>query len=253
MSHVGKRTAILLFALLPAGMPRLLRAQADAPEQALLRLANQARADHGLPPLRWDTALAQAARVHLDRMVNEPGELLHQYPGEQDLTARVGQTGERFSTVSENLAARGTDPASLQQKWMSTAVHRATLLDPNLDRLGIAVVRKDGLLYAVEDFARFVPAQRNDDIERRVAQELQARGIAPAESNDDARKTCEMPRGAAGSPKLVVQWDGADPTVLPDALLQQVANGRFTSAGVGVCAGQQGGQFTTYHVAVLLY
>ena len=245
----------LVLLLLLTVRPSLLLAQAEssAPEQALLRLANQARAEHGLPALRWDAALARAARAHLDRMVGEPGELLHQYPGEQDLTARASQAGARFSTVSENLAARGEDPARLQQKWMSTAVHRDILLDANLDRVGIAVVEKDGLLSAVEDFAKEVPVQRNDDIEKRVAQELQAHGIAPAESNDDARKTCGMAKGAAGSPKLVVQWDGADPTVLPDALLQQLASGRFTAAGVGVCPGQQGGQFTTYHVAVLLY
>jgi hypothetical protein len=240
--------------LLVASSPGCLRAQTEpsAPEQALLQLANQARAEHGLPALRWDAALARAARVHLNRMVREP-ELEHQYPGEADLQTRASQAGARFSTVSENLAARGPDPASLQQKWMSTAVHRATLLNPNLDVVGIAVVEKDGLLSAVEDFGRSVPIQRNEDIVMRVAQELQAHGIAPAESNADAQETCRMAKGAAGSPKMVVQWDGADPTALPDALLQQVASGRFASAEVGVCPGQQGGAFTTYHVAVLLY
>lgn len=250
----GRRTGVLLWVLLVAGLPALLMAQAapsDA-EQSLLRLANQARAEHGLPALRWDAALARAARAHLDRMVGEP-ELEHQYPGEADLEARAAQAGARFSTVSENLAARGQSPAALQQKWMSTAVHRANLLNPDLDVVGIAVVEKDGLLCAVEDFGRSVPVQRNEDIEKRVAQELQAHGIAPAESNADARQSCGMAKGAVGSPKLVVQWDGSDPTALPDALLQQIASGRFRSAGVGVCPGQQGGAFTTYHVAVLLY
>jgi hypothetical protein len=246
---------VLLLLLVLAVSPRLVMAQVEstAAEQALLRLANQARADHGLPALRWDDALAKAARVHLERMANEPGELLHQYPGEQNLMTRAAQAGAHFGTVSENLAARGEDPVRLQQKWMSTAVHRATLLDPNLDVVGIAVVEKDGLLYAVEDFARNVPVERNDNIAKRVAQELQSRGIAPAESNKDAQQTCEMAKGAAGSPKLVVQWDGADPTALPDALLRELASGSFTAAAVGVCPGQQGGAFTTYHVAVLLY
>ncbi len=246
---------VLLVLLVLAVSPGLAMAQVESAgaEQALLRLANQARAEHALPALRWDDALARAARVHLERMASEPGELLHHYPGEPDLTTRASQAGARFSTVSENLGARGQDPARLQQKWMSTAVHRATLLDPNLDVVGIAVVEKDGLLYAVEDFARNVPVERKDDIAKRVAQELQAHGIAPAESNKDAQQTCEMTKGAEGSPKLVVQWDGANPTALPDALLQEVASGRFTTAAVGVCPGQQGGAFTTYHVAVLLY
>ncbi len=245
---------LMLLSLL-AGMPRLVRAQGESPDpaDALLRLANQARTEHGLPALRRDRALDAAARKHLDVMIRENGELLHQYPGEPDLTARAAQAGARFSTVSENLAAGGQDPARLQEKWMSTPVHRDNLLSPNLDVVGIAVVSKDGSLYAVEDFGRAVPVTRNDDIAKRVAEELQTHGIAPAESNHDAQQTCGMAKGSAGSPKLVVQWDGADPTALPDALLQQLASGRYTSAGVGVCPGQQGGAFTTYHVAVLLY
>ena len=247
---------LLLTLVLPA---RLAMAQVESAttEQALLRLANEARAERGLPALQWDAALARAAKAHLEWMVRDQQdagrELLHQYPGEQDLIARGGAAGARFSTISENLAARGQDAASLQQKWMSTAVHRRTLLDPGLDTVGIAVEEKDGLLYAVEDFAHDVPMQRNDEIEKRVAQLLQARGVAPAESNEDARKTCEMAKGAAGGPKLVVQWDGPEPTALPDALLQQLASGRFTSAAVGVCPGKQSGSFTGYHVAVLLY
>jgi hypothetical protein len=61
-----------------------------------------------------------------------------------------------------------------------------------------------------------------------------------------------MQSGAAGSPKLVVQWDGPDPTLLPDALLRAIATGRYTTAEVAVCASKQP-QFTTYNTAVLLY
>jgi len=225
-------------------------------EQTLLHLANQARASHNLAPLHWDANLAQAARAHAQRLIREPGELEHQYPGEPDLTARAAQTGAHFSTIAENLARRAQDPAQLQQVWMSSPIHRANLLDPNLTTIGIAVITDDaGLLYAVEDFARDTPAQPNQDIEKRIAQLLQQHGVAPAASNDDAQKTCEMPNGSAGTPKLVIQYDGPDPTHLPDVLLQQLATGKYTSAQIGICPGQQPAnqQFTTYHVAILLY
>ena len=248
-----KMLCLLLCAL--AAMARTLPGQMGSPDpaQVLLRLANEARAEHGLPPLRWDAALARAAGKHLEVMAGEQGELLHQYPGEADLQTRASLAGARFSTVSENLAAGGQDPARLEEKWMSTEVHRANLLDPKLDVVGIAVVSKNGALYAVEDFGRAVAVERNEDIAMRVAAELKEHGVAPAESNADAQQTCGMAKGAAGGPKLVVQWDGADPAALPDALLQQLAGGRYTTAEVGVCPGQQGGAFTTYHVAVLLY
>jgi len=239
---------ILLLALCSGAL-----AQSPA-ENTLLQLANQVRALHSVPPLQWDPALAGAARFHNQWVIREPGELLHQYPGEPDLASRAAQAKASFSTISENIARRAQNPGQLQQVWMSTAVHRGNLLDPNLNAVGISVLEDHGLLYAVEDFAHTAPAQRADTIEGRLSQLLLAHGLAPAASNDDAQKTCELPQGNAGSPKLVIQWDGPDPTQLPDVLLQQIATGRYTSAQVGACATHQPNpQFATYHVAVLLY
>jgi uncharacterized protein YkwD len=223
-------------------------------EQALLQLANQARAQHNLPPLRWDSNLAVAARNHLRWVIRNPGELLHQYPGEPDLVTRGGNAGARFSTISENIAAHGQTPADLQQIWMSSAPHRANLLDPNLNVVGIAVVQNQGLLFAVQDFGRSVAVLTPESVEHQVQKLLQARGLPPAPSNQDARKTCTMTQGQAGTPKLVIQWDGADISELPEALVQQLDKTKYTSAAVGACPGRQPNQqFTTYHIAVLLY
>jgi len=223
-------------------------------EQALLQLANQARAQHHLPPLTWDSALAIAARNHLRWVIRNPGELRHQYPGEPDLVTRGANAGARFSTISENIAGHGQTPADLQQIWMTTPVHRANLLDPNLNVVGIAVVENQGLLFAVQDFARDVPALTPEAVEHQVAKLLQARGFPPAPSNQDARKTCTMSQGQAGTPKLVIQWDGSDITQLPDAVLQNLDKTRYKTAAVGACPGRQPNQqFTTYHIAVLLY
>src|SRR6202453_2998427 len=187
-------------------------AQADPAAQSLLQLANEARTAHNLPPLHWDNALAQAARAHVQRVVHEQGEYLHQYPGEPDLMTRGAQAGAHFATIAENIGGHAENPVDLQQSWMTSPTHRANLLDPNLNAVGIAVVEKDGLLYAVEDFARSVPVLQNADIEKRVAQLLQEHGIAPAESNADARATCGMPKGNAGSPRIIIQWDPPNPT-----------------------------------------
>ncbi len=63
-----------------------------------------------------------------------------------------------------------------------------------------------------------------------------------------------MSQGQAGTPKLVIQWDGADISHLPDAVLQQLDKTQYKSAAVGACPGRQPNQqFTTYHIAVLLY
>jgi uncharacterized protein YkwD len=251
-----QRTLFLLaFVILLVTAPHAL-AQADGSpaEQALLQLANQARAQHNLPPLRWDASLAKAAHAHLRWVVRNPNDLLHQYSGEPDLVTRGANAGARFGTIAENIGGHGDNPAALQQIWMTTPTHRANLLDPNLNVVGIAVVEDQGLLFAVEDFARDVPTLSTDTIEHQVAKLLQARGLPPAASNEDARKTCTMPQGQAGTPKLVIQWDGSDISQLPDALVQQLDKTKYTSAAVGACPGKQSNpQFTTYHIAVLLY
>jgi uncharacterized protein YkwD len=247
------RSLFLLSALSLAASAAIAQTLPSRAEQTILQLTNQTRAAHNLPPVHWDSDLARAARVHAQRVVHEQGELQHQYPGEPDMTTRGAQAGAHFTTIAENIG-RGPDPATLEQTWMSTPTHRANILDPNLNAIGIAVIPDQGLLTAVEEFSHSAPVQSYDGLEKRVAQTLQSHGIAPAESNADARQTCAMRSGAAGTPKLVVQWDGPDPTLLPDALLHAISTGQYTSAEVGVCASKQPNpQFTTYNVAVLLY
>src|SRR5437762_1784297 len=256
MHRKRKTKSLLLFFLLASAAitasPAI--AQGSPDEQALLQLANQARAQHNVPALRWDNALAAAARNHLRWVLRNPGELLHQYPGEPDLATRGGNAGARFGTISENIASHAQTPAELQQTWMNSPVHRANLLDPKLNVVGIAVAENQGLLFAVEDFGREVPALTPEVVERQVQKLLQAQGFSPAPSNEDARKTCTMSQGQAGTPKLVIQWDGSDISRLPDAVLQNLDKTKFKSAAVGACPGRQPNQqFTTYHIALLLY
>jgi uncharacterized protein YkwD len=54
--------------------------------------ANQARAEVGAAPLKWDAALAAAARQHCLRMAAE-GPISHQYAGEPDVAGRAAQVG----------------------------------------------------------------------------------------------------------------------------------------------------------------
>ena len=245
---------LLASSILAIAAPHALAQPAGSPEQTLLQLANQTRAAHNLPPLQWDDSLAKAAQFHLKWVVRNPGDLSHQFPGEPDLIARGANAGAHFGTISENIAGHGDTPEALQQIWMTTPTHRANLLDPNLNIIGIAVTQYQGFLFAVEDFAHNVPTLTPDTIEHQVAKLLQARGFPPAPSNADARKTCTMPQGQAGTPKLVIQWDGSDISQLPDALVQHLDETKYSSAAVGACPSKQTTQqFTTYHIAVLLY
>lgn len=137
---------------------------------------------------------------------------------------------------------------------MSTPVHRANLLDPKMNAVGIGVIESGGLLYAVEDFAHTVTAPKRDEIESQVMKALQKAGISSVKMTDAARSNCESQSNTAAGAQLVVHWEGSNPGQLPDMLVQRMARGTYHAAAVGACPSAQSNQgFSTYRVAVLLY
>jgi hypothetical protein len=220
----------------------------------LVQATNEDRAQHGLGPLKWDPALARAAQRHAELMVGQRA-LSHQYQGEADLETRVGQEGAHFHVVAENLAAAPT-PAALEAEWMHSPGHRANILDPRLNEIGVGFVRQGGYLWAVEDFSASVAVLGSSQIERAIGQLLSERGIQPASNVAAARETCAMDHGAAGGlrPKFIMRWEASDLKRLPDVLEEKISTGRYRTAAVGSCnGGNEGPGFTSYHLAVLLF
>lgn len=222
--------------------------------RALLSLTNQDRAQHGLGPLRWSPELAQAALLHDEQMI-ERHELEHQFRGEPDLPARAAEAGAHFRTIAENIAL-GPTAADIERQWMHSPPHRANILDPRLDSIGIALIRAGGTVWAVEDFSHAVAALGSSELERRVIGLLAQQGMRASQSTQAARQTCAMDHGSAGGsrPRFIMRWEGSDLNRLPDVLLNKLQSGQYRSAAVGVCGAQSRSQgFTTYRVAVLLY
>lgn len=253
------RFAALPFAVVTMLFSSCLAQSAAGPAaQWLFQTTNQHRAEHGLPPLAWDGALAHAAQAHAERMSREPGESQHQYPGEPNLTARAMQAGAHFSKVSENIAEATASVADIDRAWMNSPVHRANILDLQLNTIGISVIEVRGTLHAVEDFGHSNPTLGRDEIESRAQQALREQGIRVQTSDaatQAARKNCESPNSApAPGVLLAMQWDGPDLTQLPATVLQGMPQVNQHSVAVGSCPSTRGGEgFTTYHLAVLMY
>jgi Cysteine-rich secretory protein family len=245
--------AYLLCAIWTAGA--LGNACAQSMEAAqLMQATNEDRAQHGLRPLEWDPALARAAKRHAELMVGQRA-LSHQYYGEAELETRVAQEGAHFHVIAENLAAAAT-PAALEAEWMQSPGHRANILDPRLNKIGVGLVRQGGYLWAVEDFSASVTVLGSSQIESAIALMLSQRGIAPESDVAAARETCAMDHGAAGGlrPKFIMRWEASDLNRLPDVLEQKISTGRYHTAAVGSCSGEsEGPGFTSYHLAVLLF
>jgi hypothetical protein len=225
---------------------------APAKAEQLFALANQSRAAEGVGPLRWDPALAAAALQHCQRMAAE-GPISHRYGGEPDLTARAGQAGAHFSLIEENVAV-GSYPATIHQGWMESPGHRANLLSPDVDRVGVAVVAANGVMYAVADYARGAEALTQTQVEAKIAGLLRNRGVAVLKDSADARAYCSTGAKNPSQPGFLMRWQNPDLSQLPPQLGNQLASGRYRNGAVGSCPpqGVEGG-FTLYRVAVLLY
>ena len=245
---------LLTFALLS------LPARAQTPnEQLLLVLANQSRAEHNLPPLTWDPALARAAHAHLVVMARQGGPAEHQYPGEPDLLTRASQANAHFSSIAENVAGSGQSAAAIHQAWMNSPPHRANILAAQLTTVGIAVAATPTGLYAVEDFGRITNSTAAS-AEKQVQQLLIARGIQPdssAQHKQDAHANCDSGATPQSHPILFMQWESGDLTQLPSQLTQRLPPPNPQqphTAAIASCPPQNPTPgFTTYRIAVLIY
>ena len=232
------------------------RTSQPAKAEQLFALANQTRAQEGRGRLVWDQALADAAMKHCMRMAVE-GPISHRYSGEPDLTARAGAAGAHFSLIEENIAV-GAFPASIHQGWMNSPGHRQNLLNPDIDRVGIAVVAAQGVLFAVADYSRAVPVLSATEVETTVARLVRAKGIAVRRDSATARAACRlehgMPQSGGETPHFIMRWQDSNLDQLPPRLVENLASGEYHQAEVGSCPARSAeGAFTVYRVAVLLY
>jgi len=124
----------------------------SAIERGLFEAANRERHQQGLEELKWDDALASAARKHAEQMAKQH-TLSHRLPAEASLPSRVAQAGVHHSWLSENIA-EGNDADDIHSQFMKSPNHRANILDSDMDAVGIGVFEYGGKWYAVEDFIK---------------------------------------------------------------------------------------------------
>lgn len=79
--------------------------------------------------------------------------LSHQLPGEQILRKRLALSGLRFHTDGETVAFNQSAEAA-HQGLIHSPPHRAIILSPEYNAVGVGVVERDGTLWVTEDFAR---------------------------------------------------------------------------------------------------
>jgi len=142
---------------------------------------------------------------------------------------------------------------------MHSPAHHDNLLNPAVNRVGIAVVAGPQGLYAVADYERGVEQLSQTQVEAMVAQMLLASGITVQPDPALARVACAMddgmPRSASSPhPRFVMRWQSSELKQLPKTLVNELATESYHQAAVGNCpADAQQGPFSGYRLAVLLY
>jgi hypothetical protein len=138
----------------------------SAVERKMFDLVNQERTKRGVPPLQWSDQLQQSARKHTENLA-EHQQLSHQFSGEPMLSGRIAATGFHFSASAENVAS-ATLADDLHIALMNSPGHRANILSPKYDSIGIGVVHRGDSYYATQNFARATEETSSSDAERRM-------------------------------------------------------------------------------------
>ena len=114
---------------------------------------NAERKKNGAAPLKLDPVLCQAAQIRAQELTKK---FSHDRPNGTPcftVTKDVNFTG--YKALGENIAAGYPTADALMDGWMGSAGHRANILDPRFDSIGIGFVHSDDVYryYAVQFFA----------------------------------------------------------------------------------------------------
>lgn len=134
----------------PSGEPPPEQGEAPARtvERAIFDMVNRERQARDLEPLAWDDRLAELAREWSQEMASND-DLEH-----QDLDA-LSERVEGYVGLGENIfqASAAVPAGEIHVGWMRSPGHRANVLRPGFDRLGVGVLcADDGQVWATQRF-----------------------------------------------------------------------------------------------------
>ncbi|MCM2287699.1 MAG: CAP domain-containing protein [Sulfuritalea sp.] len=114
--------------------------------QRVLDLVNQMRRSrrhcgntvfNAAPPLRWNDALAEAARLHSEEMA-QFNFLSHSGRDGSTAAQRIERAGYRYRAIGENIAGGQLQPEEAVAGWLNSPGHCANLMSPAFTEMGVA-------------------------------------------------------------------------------------------------------------------
>jgi uncharacterized protein YkwD len=109
--------------------------------QAILRLTNDTRLSHGLPPLRESRLLNAIAEERVKDMLTKQ-YVAHSSPSGESYADVAQRAGYRYRLLAENIASGiFSNNQKVVEAWMQSPGHRKNILHPEVEEIGVAVAR----------------------------------------------------------------------------------------------------------------
>lgn len=236
---------IVALCLVPFRSTSAASATEDA-ERKLVRLINEERTKKGIKPVEMDERLTEAARVHSENMARLK-QLSHRFPGEPRLQDRLAKTGVAFDAVAENVAHSGS-AADAHEELMLSSGHRANILNPRYNAVGVGVVEAKGHLYITQAFAHKLPEYGGGEIEQSVLEafnNLRKQNRLPAVGRAKVSRlrdfacqeniTAHSALQRFGGAESAVVFTGSNPEELPSQMQRMARESWVNSMALGVC------------------
>lgn len=129
----------LLLNYLPRAGVKVLGYAANISTDEVIRLTNEKRLQAGVPALRYNSLLAQAALAKGNHMLKYQ-YWAHVAPDGTEPWKFFTDVGYRYKYAGENLARDFTNPQAIVDAWMASPTHRENLLSAKYVDIGVAVV-----------------------------------------------------------------------------------------------------------------
>jgi uncharacterized protein YkwD len=232
----------------------LQRLDIPAIEKTLWEWVNKERADRKLRPLKLLPDLTKIAGGHSRDMASRR-MLTHLSSTKKTYLDRLVDAGMYFVEIGENVAASDSfDAAFIHQGLMESPEHRANILNPNFDAIGIAAVySNDNKYYITQDFIQTLEIRDVEDAAKffqvelnKIRKEHVLHPLAFQKVVDNfAQKHAE--KKATGKPlfnianffgETHIHFITTPELTIPGDISQTIASAIYESGGVGVWFGR---------------
>ncbi|MCX6718382.1 MAG: CAP domain-containing protein [Candidatus Staskawiczbacteria bacterium] len=134
---------------------------ADITRSSLESFANQTRQSLGLPALKENQKLNEAAQLKAQNMVQN-NYFAHTSPTGVSPWAWFLKAGYNYKYAGENLAIGFFDSQEVYQAWLNSPSHKANIVNPNYTEVGTAVLDGFGsgnTIVVVQEFGSQLPVK----------------------------------------------------------------------------------------------